>query len=70
MDLGKLSELSMRRKCLECGAVFVTNEEGTALAKYSDHSVIHQPTGAQWTEAYNKIQAGKERAKKHSSDPT
>lgn len=63
MDLGKLSELSHHRKCLECGAEFETNEKETALQQFADHSRIHQPTQSQWTEAYNKIQAGKERAK-------
>ncbi len=68
MDLGKLSELSMKRKCLECGAMFESNEKETALQQFSDHLVTHQPTGAQWTEAYNKIQASK--AKSRSSEST
>jgi hypothetical protein len=55
MDLGKLSELSNRRVCQECGAVFKTDEAGMALAKYADHSVIHQPTGEQWKKAYDTI---------------
>ena len=65
MDLGKLAELAVRRVCQECGAVFETNENETALAQYSDHSRLHQPTQAQWTEAYSKIQASKERAKRN-----
>lgn len=56
MDLGKLSELSVRRKCLECGAVFEENKEQTALQQYCDHVVIHQPTGEQWKNAYEMIQ--------------
>jgi len=64
MDLGKLRELSVHRVCLECGAVFEGGgEAGSALAQFADHSVIHQPSAAQWTEAYSRIQAGKERAK-------
>ena len=63
-DLGKLAELSHHRKCVVCGMEFETDEKGSALAQYADHSIIHNPTPGQWTEAYEKIQAGKERAKK------
>ena len=70
MDLGKLAELSHHRKCLECGAEFDTNKEQTALQQYADHLIIHQPTPEQWSNAYDKIQEGKERAKKQSQDPT
>lgn len=55
MDLGKLSELSVHRECKICGAEFDTDENGTALQKFSDHQVEHQPTAAQWTKAYNRI---------------
>jgi len=68
MDLGKLAELSHHRVCQECGAEFESTESETALAQYADHSRIHQPTQAQWTEAYNKIQAGKERAKRREKE--
>jgi DNA/RNA-binding domain of Phe-tRNA-synthetase-like protein len=61
MDLGKLSELSIRRVCQECGAVFETTKEQTALEQFADHLTEHQPTVAQWTDAYNKIQASKEK---------
>ena len=61
MDLGKLSKLSQRRECKECGAVFETDEEGAALQKFSDHLTVHQPTAEQWAEAYEKIQKGKAR---------
>lgn len=70
MDLGKLSELSMRRKCQVCGAVFESTPEASALVQYSDHSATHNPSPAQWTEAYEKIQASKESAKKREKDPT
>lgn len=63
MDLGKLSELSEHRTCLACGAEFFTDKEGTALAKFSDHSTIHNPTGEQWSNAYDLIQEGKENSK-------
>lgn len=68
MDLGKLRELSDHRVCKQCGAEFRSipaknNEaEVPALQQFSDHITIHQPTGAQWTEAYNKIQAGKQKS--------
>ena len=70
MDLGKLAELSHHRVCQVCGAEFETNKEQTALQQFSDHSAIHNPSPAQWSEAYDKIQAGKERAKKQEKDPT
>lgn len=59
MDSGKLSELSEHRVCQECGAEFrtkkVEGQEVSALQQFSDHVTVHQPTPAQWTEAYNKI---------------
>jgi 3-hydroxy-3-methylglutaryl CoA synthase len=51
------------RKCKECGAEFRETKDKTELAQFADHSVIHQPTPGQWTDAYNMIQDGKERAK-------
>lgn len=59
MDLGKLAELSRKRRCLQCGAVFEGDENESALVKFSDHLVVHQPSPKQWAEAYEKIQAGK-----------
>jgi hypothetical protein len=69
MDLGKLAELGSHRVCQVCGAEFYTipaqkgEPEIPALVQFSDHITEHQPTGAQWTEAYNKIQRGKESAR-------
>jgi hypothetical protein len=60
MDLGKLTELSSHRVCNECGAEFETipaskeEPEISALVQFSDHLTTHQPTLAQWTEAYLK----------------
>lgn len=64
MDLGKLSELSYRRRCRECGEVFETRKFGdgqqvTALQQFAEHQVQHQPSPGQWTEAYLKIQRRK-----------
>ena len=56
------------RVCGNCGAMFEdeTDSKGnvkvTALEKFSDHQTEHNATGAQWTEAYNRIQASKQRA--------
>jgi len=55
MDLGKLRELAVRRECVVCGKVFEGVKPGEAMGKWADHIVEHQPTSAQWTEAYNKI---------------
>lgn len=63
MDLGKLSKLSQHRKCVECGAEFETDGEGTAMQKHADHLTIHQPTGEQWTHAYNMIQEARRKEK-------
>ena len=43
MDLGELSEKSEYRECKECGATFESDGEGTALQKFSDHVIEHQP---------------------------
>jgi|HubBroStandDraft_6_1064221.scaffolds.fasta_scaffold03965_7 uncharacterized protein with PIN domain len=69
MDMGKLREISEHRVCPVCRVEFRTipakkdEAEVPALWQFSDHLRIHQPTQAQWTEAHNKIQAGKESAK-------
>lgn len=66
MDLGKLAELSKRRECVKCGEVFLPDKgEGglTTMQKHADHSRVHNHTPAEWTEAYNRIQAAKERKK-------
>lgn len=55
MDLGKLRELAIRRECKECGAVFETTKELSALEQFTDHLTEHQPTPGQWAEAYSKI---------------
>jgi uncharacterized protein with PIN domain len=70
MDMGKLRNLSEHRVCPECRAEFRTipasngNQEIPALVQFSDHLTLHQPTATQWTEAHNRIQDGKERAKR------
>jgi hypothetical protein len=68
MDLGKLEEISIHRVCQECGAEFwtkkVEGQEVSALQQFSDHTTKHQMTPGQWTEAYNKIQSQREKAKK------
>lgn len=57
------------RVCGTCGAEFqdIKNGKGevieTGLQQFSDHQASHNASPAQWTEAYNRIQAGKERAK-------
>jgi len=63
MDLGKLAELSHHRKCLECGAEFESTAEESALQQFADHSTVHNPTPEQWANAYEIIQASKERSK-------
>jgi hypothetical protein len=56
--------------CASCGAKFEeipeTKERAriTALEQFSDHVAVHNPSPAQWTEAYRKIEEGRERAKK------
>jgi len=66
MDLGKLSELSQRRVCGECGAEFETNSELSAMQQFADHVAVHNPSPAQWAEAHKRIQAAK--AKKGSTE--
>jgi hypothetical protein len=66
MDLGKLSEMSERRVCKECGAEFRTVRQKdvpdlTAMQQWSDHLAGHQPSPAQWTDAYTLIREGREK---------
>lgn len=57
------------RVCGTCGAEFedVVDGKGNvvtpALEQFSDHQSSHNPSPAQWATAYERIQAGKERAK-------
>ena len=64
MDLGKLAEMSEYRVCQECGEEFHTietkEEKLTAMQQFCDHIASHQPTMAQWTNAYHIIRFGKE----------
>jgi hypothetical protein len=65
MDLGeKLREISQRRTCKVCGAVFETNENETALVQFAEHSTIHNPRPEQWAKAYDLMQEAREKAKK------
>jgi hypothetical protein len=68
MDLGELTEKAQYRKCHLCGAEFRTNEQASALEQYSDHTTLHNPTGAEWAEAYRRIQAAREKPKSSGSD--
>lgn len=58
------------RVCGICGATFEgeagTKEklEVTSLQQFVEHQADHNPSPAQWTEAHNKIQAGKQRQKR------
>lgn len=65
MDLGTLN--SEYRTCRECGAEFKTKtvdgQAVTAMMQHSDHLIIHQPTPAQWTRAYNMIAAKRQKSK-------
>lgn len=68
MDLGKLQELGKRRKCLECGEVFLTDPDSvkdglTAMQKFSDHTTVHNPDGAAWSTAHHRIQVSSETKK-------
>lgn len=67
MDLGKLKELSHRRKCVTCGAVFESDPDSmkdglSSMQKHVDHMTEHNPTPEQWNEAYHRIQASKPRS--------
>ena len=51
-----------------CGVMLESAEKDGILRVYDRHiHEKHQASPAQWTEASEKIQAGKERAKKNSS---
>lgn len=58
-----------KRVCGDCGAEFKPTltakgeVEVTALQKFSDHTASHNPSPAQWAEAYKRIQEGRESAK-------
>ena len=55
-----------KRVCGMCGAEFRDtvdkngNVQVSMLEKFSDHQAEHNATAAEWTEAYNKIQALKQ----------
>lgn len=48
------------RVCLDCGREF----EKADIFGHADHMATHNPSGAQWANAYQMIQQGKDRAKK------
>lgn len=56
MDLGKLVQLSQRRECLKCGAVFETNDELTAYQQFADHDRIHSTPPEVWDAIHKDIQ--------------
>jgi len=55
-----------QRVCGNCGARFEDTLDGkgnvqvSALEKFADHQTEHNATGAQWTEAYNRIREAKQ----------
>lgn len=52
----------MKWTCGECGAKIETQTVDDH--QRINHLTQHNPTPAQWTEAYNRIQDGREKAKK------
>ncbi len=66
MDLGKLSRMSEHRVCKECGEEFKTvstkTETVTAMQQWADLISVHQPTPAQWAEAYKRIRENRSQA--------
>jgi hypothetical protein len=52
-----------------CGFRCSTETSGADNARIN-HLTDHNPTPAQWTEAYNRIQSGKERAKEREKKAT
>lgn len=60
-----------KRVCGVCRAEFRDRVDGkgnvevTALQQFSDHTAMHNPSPAEWAEAYKRIQVGKESAKDH-----
>ena len=61
-------------ECVTCGAKFyeipATKERQaiSALEQFSDHVAKHNPSPAQWTEAYRRMQKAKEQAKRQNAD--
>lgn len=53
--LGGLLEIAQHRICTECGEEFESNSSASALEQFADHVAIHQPTVAQWSNAYGII---------------
>jgi len=54
------------RVCGYCGAKFDDLPGKPALEQFSNHQASHNPSPAQWTEAHNRIQKGRESAKGRS----
>jgi hypothetical protein len=59
MDLGRLVELSERRICPVCLAIFWTERDRSALQRIAEHLIEHQPSPEQWAVAYQRIQERK-----------
>lgn len=55
----------MKWTCPTCGEVVPINSP--VDHERIEHLRQHNATPAQWTEAYNRIQAGKDRAKKQNT---
>jgi len=53
-------EFPTKRICQHCPELSWEKHE---LAAHADHLATHNPSPAEWTEAYKRIQAGKLRAK-------
>ena len=68
MDLGNLAELASKRTCKDCGQIFLSDADSSALEKFADHTTTHWPTPAQWNQAHSIIQADRDRAK-HKDKP-
>ena len=55
-----------KRTCGWCGATFRDTVDGkgsiqkTALEKFSDHQLLHNPTPDKWAEAYRRIEKSRE----------
>ena len=54
-----VKESAEHRECLICGQMFTSfemkEEKFTAMQQWADHIFTHQPTPAQWAEAYKRI---------------
>lgn len=68
MDMGKLSKLSECRRCRECGKEFKSDEVGSALQKFAEHLISHQPSPEQWGIAYSRIQGQRMKRPKRETD--